>query len=230
MDTRLVVDKQEGLREFREKGLAPQPQVVRVMAKFFSYLFHPVFVPVMLVVFMVFIHPWLFAGMDTRRKVLVVIQAASMFTFFPLITVFLLKALDFVKSIQLVSQKDRIIPLVACGVWYFWLWYVWRNQPDYPLAAVRFALGTWISVSLALMANIVLKISLHTIAAGVMMIFMILLALSQELHFGVYLSIAFLVTGIVCTSRFIVSDHSPAEIYGGLLLGAISMLLANQFG
>ncbi len=230
MNTRLVVDKQEGLREFREKGLALQPPAVRAMAKFFSYLFHPVFVPVMLVAFMVFIHPWLFAGMDTRRKVLVVIQAASMFTFFPLITVFLLKALDFVKSIQLVSQKDRIIPLVACGVWYFWLWYVWRNQPDYPLAAVQFALGTWISVSLALMANIIMKISLHTIGVGVMLTFIILMALSQELNFGLYISVALLITGIVCTSRFIVSDHSPAEVYGGLALGAVSMLLANQFG
>ena len=160
MNTRLVVDKQEGLREFREKGLAPQPPAVRAIAKFFSYLFHPVFVPVMLVAFMVFIHPWLFAGMDKTSKILVVVQAASMCTFFPLVTVLLLKALDFIKSIQLVTQKDRIIPLVASGVWYFWLWYVWRNQPDYPLAAVQFALGTWISVSLALMANIIMKISL----------------------------------------------------------------------
>jgi hypothetical protein len=200
------------------------------MAKFFSYLFHPVFVPVMLVAFMVFIHPWLFAGMDKTSKILVVVQAASMCTFFPLITVLLLKALDFIKSIQLVTQKDRIIPLVASGVWYFWLWYVWRNQPDYPLAAVQFALGTWISVSLALMANIIMKISLHAIGVGVMLTFIILMALSQELNFGVYISVALLITGIVCTSRFIVSDHSPAEVYGGLALGAVSMLLANQFG
>ncbi len=230
MNSRLVVDKQEGLKEDRDSRLLPQPALLRLSARFFSLLFHPVFVPVMLVYFMVFIHPYLFAGMETRPKVLVVVQAAAMFTFFPLVTVLLLKALDFIKSIQLTSQKDRIIPLVACGVWYFWLWYVWRNQPDYPQQAVQFALATWISASLALMANIIMKISLHAIGAGVMLTFIILLAFTQDLNFGVYISAALLVTGIICTSRFIVSDHSPSEIYGGLALGVLSMIVANQFG
>lgn len=230
MNSRLVIDKQEGLSEFRNRGLSHQPAAVRLAARFFSWLFHPVFVPVMLVFFMVFIHPYLFAGMDTKPRILVVVQAAAMCTFFPLVTVLLLKALDFIKSIQLTSRKDRIIPLVACGVWYFWLWYVWRNQPDYPQQAVQFALAIWISVSLALMANIIMKISLHAIAAGVMLTFIILLAFTQDLNFGVYISVALLITGIVCTSRFIVSDHTPAEIYGGLALGVLSMIVANLFG
>jgi len=230
MNSRLVVDKQVGLQELRESDQPNQPLVIRLLARFFSWLFHPVFIPVMLVFFMVFIHPYLFAGMGSNHKILVVVQAAAMCTFFPLVTVLLLKALDFIKSIQLTTQKDRIIPLVACGVWYFWLWYVWRNQPDYPQQAVQFALATWISASLALMANIIMKISLHTIAAGVMLTFMIQLALTQDLNFGIWLSVAIGVTGIIATSRFIISDHTPSEIYGGLALGILSMLVAHQFG
>lgn len=230
MNNRLVVDKQAGLQELRENSYPAQPIAIRLMARFFSWLFHPVFIPVLLVWFMVFVHPYLFAGMGTGHKILVVVQAAAMCTFFPLITVLLLKALDFIKSIQLTTRKDRIIPLVACGVWYFWLWYVWRNQPDYPQQAVQFALATWISASLALMANIIMKISLHTIAAGVMLTCMVLLSLTQDLNFGIWLSVAILVTGLISTSRFIASDHTPAEIYGGLAVGVLSMLVAWQFG
>lgn len=230
MNTRLVVDKQEGLKEFRQEGLTPHPAGLKIVAKFFSYLFHPVFVPVLVVWFMLYKHPYLFAGFSSPLKIKVLIQAFVMFTFFPVVTVLLLKALKFISSFQLATQKDRIIPLVACGIWYFWIWYVWRNLPDYPKPAIQLTLAVWISASLALMGNIIMKISLHAISAGVMLAFIILLALSQELNLGVYISIALLITGIVCTSRFIVSDHSPAEIYGGLALGAVSMLVANQFG
>jgi len=230
MNTRLVVDKQEGLKESRQEGLSPQPAGLKLVAKFFSYLFHPVFVPVLAVWFMLYRHPYLFAGFSSTDKVKVLIQAFVMFTFFPVVTVLLLKALKFISSFQLASQKDRIIPLVACGIWYFWIWYVWRNLPGYPGAAIQLTLAIWISASLALMANIMMKVSLHAIAVGVMLAFIILLALSQGLNLSIYISMAFLITGIVCTSRFIISDHSPAEIYGGLALGAVSMITAQQFG
>lgn len=230
MSTKLVVDRQEGLREFREKGLAPQPAAIKMVARFFSFLFHPVFVPVYVVAFLVYGHPYIFAGFSESNKIKVMIQAFVMFSFFPIVTVLLLKALKFISSFQLTTQKDRVIPLVACGVWYFWIWYVWRNLPDYPKVSVQLALAIWISVSLALMANIIMKVSLHTIAAGVMLTFVILLAFSQPLNFGLYISIALLVTGVVCTSRFIVSDHSPQEVYGGLVVGVVAMLVANLFG
>jgi hypothetical protein len=63
-----------------------------------------------------------------------------------------------------------------------------------------------------------------------MLTFISILAISQELNFGLWLSVALLITGLVCTSRFIASDHTPAEIYGGLVAGAVSMLAANFIG
>jgi hypothetical protein len=63
-----------------------------------------------------------------------------------------------------------------------------------------------------------------------MLTFIVLLALSQGLSFGIYISAALLITGVVCTSRLIVSDHSTQEVYGGLAVGVVAMLLASQFG
>lgn len=219
-----------------QEGYAPQPRGVKIAARIFSYLFHPVFIPVLVVAFLLYVHPYLFAGLSGFNKTRVMIMSVMMYTFFPLVTVLLLKALKFIDHIQLKTQKDRIIPLVACMIWYFWLAYVlWNSYKmsdplTIPTEAFRLAAAVFLSSVFALMANIRIKISLHTIAAGVMLTFMILLALSQDLHFGIYVSIAVLITGIICTSRFIVSDHTPAEIYGGLFVGALAMLIANQAG
>jgi hypothetical protein len=230
MSAGFIVDEKNRLQEIRGAGFPPQPGAVRVVAKIISYIFHPVFVPLYLVCFMVYQHPWLFAGFSALDKTRTVMMAALMFTFFPVVTVLLLKALKFITTFQLATQKDRIIPLVACGIWYFWIWYVWRNLPDYPAAAIQLALAIWLSASLGLMANIIMKVSLHAISMGVMLVFFFGLAFTQPLNFGIYLSVALLVAGAVCTARFIVSDHFPKEVYGGLAVGAVSMLVAGWLG
>lgn len=229
MNTVLMMNSKNQLHKTNESG-AGYPAIIRMLASFFSYLFHPVFIPLYVVGFMVYEHPYLFAGFTPKEKILVVAQAFAMFTFFPLVTVLLLKALKFIESFHLATQKDRIIPLVACGVWYFWIWYVWRNLPDYPKPAVQLAMAVWITASLGLMANIYMKISLHAMSLGVMVAFILLLAFTQPLNFGIYITVSLLIAGIVCTSRFIVSDHTAKELYGGLLVGIISMLIASWLG
>ena len=230
MPARLVVNEQSQLQESREPGPLRQPTVIRVAALILSYIFHPVCVPVYAVFFMVYIHPYLFAGFDPWEKTKVIIQSFVMYTFFPVVTVLLLRALKFINSFYLSTQKDRIIPYVACGIWYFWIWYVWHNLPDYPRESVILALAIFIAASLALLANIYMKISMHAISMGVIAALIMLLAFKQENGSGIYISVALLLTGLVCTARFIVSDHTQKEVYGGLLLGVLSLLAANWVG
>ena len=228
MPHRLVADRQEENIQ--------HPRLVRMAAAFFSYLFHPVFIPVLVVAFMLFVHPYLFTGLSPFDKSRVLVMSVLMYTFFPVVTVLLLKALKFIGHIQLKTQKDRIIPLIASMTWYAWLAYVWWNSHKMsdalaiPKEAFRLALAVFLASWLALMANIKIKVSLHAIACGVMLAFIILLAFSQNLNFGIYISAAFIITGIVCTARFIVSDHTPLEIYGGLALGVAAQVIAWQFG
>jgi hypothetical protein len=236
MRTRLAVDNQTGLTEYREPASPPQPFYVRLLANFFSYLFHPVFIPMYLVGYLLYVHPYLFAGTNPFNKTRILLMAVVMYVVFPVITVLLLKALKFIETIQLKTQKDRIIPMIACGIWYAWICYVWWNSHkmqdglSIPKQAVQLALAIFLASWFALMANIKMKISLHAISMGVMLTFILLLAFSQELNFTLYIAVALLVTGITCTSRFIVSDHTPAEVYGGLVLGAGAMVIASQFG
>lgn len=231
----MLVNERNELKEAEKDNASAQPVAIRFFAAVVSYIFHPVFVPVYLVLFMVYLHPWLFAGVDPFNKARVVLMSVVMFTLFPLVTVSLLKGLKFIQSIRLHTQKDRVIPLIACGIWYFWITYVWWNSSKandglfIPKIAVALALATFLASWLGLMANIIMKVSLHAISMGVMLAFIFLLAFSDPLNYGPYISIALLIAGLVCTSRFIVSDHSPKEVYTGLAVGVGAMLVANLF-
>jgi len=215
----MIVDKSSQLQEVQQREFPKIPLFVRIVATFISYLFHPVFIPVYVVAFMVYIHPYLFAGFSPFDKTRTLVMSIVAYTFFPVVTVLLLKGLKFINSIRLQTQKDRIIPLIACGIWYFWIWYVWNNLSDYPKETRVFALAVWIASCLALMGNIIMKISLHAISCGVALAFILLLGFSEDLNFTVYISTAFLISGIICTARFAVSDHTAGEIYWGLFIG-----------
>jgi hypothetical protein len=211
-------------------GINPEtPIALRLVAQFISYLFHPVFLPLYMMGFFLYVHPFQFLGFTPAMKLIVFVQAFSMYTFFPLVTVGLLKGLNFIGSLKLPNRKDRVIPLVACGIWYFWIWYVWRNIPEYPRTIVHMALGIWITASVGLFINAYMKISLHGMSVGALLLLMVQLSITQPVHFGWYLTIAILITGLVSTARLLASDHKPAEVYVGLLTGIISMFLAGFF-
>jgi len=203
---------------------------LRFLAQIISYVLHPVFIPVYVVLFLLYEHPFHFLGYADRQKVMVVGQALAMYTFFPLVTVGLLRALGFIRSFHLHDRKDRIIPLVACGIWYFWIWYVWRNMAGQSPVTVQLALGIWLAASLGLLLNSYMKISLHALSMGVALCFMLLLSVQENLHYGTWLSSTIFLTGLVCTARFIVSDHRPIEIYGGVFAGMLCMLVGWVVG
>lgn len=229
MDTRLVIDDHNQLQETRISGLPVYSVWLRIPAKIISYIFHPLFIPVYVVWFLVYVEPYFFAGLDDWNKKIVIIQAIVMYVLFPLVTVILLRALRFIDSIMLKTQRDRIIPYVACGIWYFWAWYVRHNLPGTPVPLIYFSLAIFLAGSAGLIANIYLKVSMHAMAAGVAATFMLLLGFSQGITFNLYIAITILLTGLVCTSRLVTSEHTSAEIYTGLFIGVASQLVAYLF-
>lgn len=222
---RLIITDKNELKEVEETRVN---RFLLVTAKVFSYVFHPIFIPVYVVLFLLYISPFLFVGFTDKQKILVLAQSLVMYTFFPLITVLLLKALKFIDSIQLNNRKDRIIPFVVSNIWYFWIWYVWNNLPNYPREAVVFSFGIFLASSLGLLLNIYMKVSMHAIALGTALSFLCLLSFNYDVNFGLYLSIAFLIAGMVASSRLLLGQHSPNEIYWGLATGLVAIVIANM--
>jgi hypothetical protein len=198
--------------------------VLRSAAKFVSVVFHPLFIPVYIGWFFVYVLR-LFPEQDEWHKTLLLIQFLVNYTILPLVTLLLAKGLGFIDSIYLKTQKDRIIPYIATGIFYFWVWYVFRNQ-KFPDALVMFSLAVFLASSIGLILNIYFKVSMHALSMGIMLTLMMILAFHSSGNFGFYLACSFLVAGLVCTARLMNSDHSGFEVYAGLFVGIICQLIA----
>ncbi|MEO6730486.1 MAG: hypothetical protein ABIN01_04670 [Ferruginibacter sp.] len=197
------------------------PPVIRFFAHLFSYIFHPLFIPLYVTWFLEFVHPGYFSGFSVLGKKKLLLLVAINAVAFPAITVLLLKRLGFIDSLFLKTQRDRIIPYIASSTFFFWTQYVLREQSYVPRILVAFMFGVFISASAALIANIYYKISMHAIGmGGVVGLFLIIMKQNTMLMTWP-LSLCFLLTGLVCTSRLIISDHRPKEIYAGLILGLV---------
>ncbi|HEX6333406.1 MAG TPA: hypothetical protein VFZ78_04210, partial [Flavisolibacter sp.] len=170
----------------------------------------------------------LFPQLDEWHRTLLQIQFAVNYTLLPLVTLLLAKGLGFIQSLHLRTQKDRIIPYVAGGIFYFWSWYVFRNQ-HFPEPIILFALAVFLSSSLGLIINNYIRLSMHAISVGVVAALFLVMAFSTYRNLGMYVSVAFLLGGLVCTARLLLSDHSPAEVYAGLVTGIAAVLISLPF-
>ncbi len=197
-----------------------QPLVVVLLGKVISYVFHPLFIPTYIFFFLMTQVPYEFAGITTWQLKMRLFGLFWLTAFFPAFAVFLLWRLKFSESIFLKTQKERIIPFVITMFFYWWMYYLSRNFTDQPIVLKFFFMGIFIATSIGLVFNNFMKISLHAMAAGGGAAAIILFSYYYQTPFGVFISIALLLTGIICTSRLLVSDHTEKEIYFGLLVGA----------
>jgi hypothetical protein len=205
------------------------PPGVRFFAMLVSYLLHPLFIPIYVACFLLFIHPLLFAGYEHVAKLHLLATVFVNLTLLPAVTVFLCWRLKFIDSMYMKTQKERIIPLAAAMIFYFWCWFVLRNFSEIPGLFRQFLLGSFITIIMAWMANIYFKISLHALAAGGLLCFILLLVFSFEGGSAGYLAIAAVVAGLVCSSRLMLDAHRPVEVYSGFILGIVSQVLAVWF-
>lgn len=199
---------------------------LRVFGQFISIVFHPLFIPGYITAFLLYLHPFAFAGYSDWNRTTKLISVGLLTAFFPAFTVMLLKLLGFAESIQLKTQKDRIIPIVASMIYYFWIFYVNKTLPDNPPEFVEMLCAVFISSIIALTANNFNKISLHTIAMGILAGFFIYLSWNSMIPMGLPLAIALFVAGLVGTARFLASDHTVAELVWGYISGIISFIIA----
>lgn len=228
MTDRFVTNDHANSKVISITDKVPQPAILKFFANIFSYIFHPLFIPVYITLFLLLSHPYIFAGLNDWGKMGNLLQVFVNCTFLPLTSMLLLKGLKFIESFQLKTQKDRIVPYMICMIFYFWNWYAFKNNHA-PKELVSLSMAIFNASVLGFLSNISFKVSMHAIAVGVMSTFIILLAFSDSANLTVYLSVAFLITGIVCTSRLIVSDHSSKEIYFGLFIGIFSQMAAHYF-
>ena len=212
------------------KEILPEKKYVHPLlrwpANFFSYIFHPIFIPIYAIAFLVYVHPSYFSGFSSKAKLYTILISGYNLIFYPLLSIVLLKALGFIDSVFLRTKRDRIIPYMACGIFFFWAYTVFKKQDMYPAIMSSFILGVFLAASAGLIANIYYKVSMHAIAMGGWLGLFLVIAQRNSMLMTWPIAFVLLATGIVCTSRFLVSDHTQKDIYTGLAIGLLSQFVA----
>lgn len=209
-----------------ENVIARQPAVIRLSAKIISYIFHPLFVPTYIFLWMYRRFPYTFVGLDGKDLNMRIIGLFMTTAFFPAFTVFLLWKLKFIQGIHLRTQKERIIPYIATMIYYWWMWYLSRGFTDQASALKFFYFGIFIATVPALIWNNFVKVSMHAMGAAGAVTAIILTCFLYHTTYGLDIAVATLLAGIVCTARMALSEHSIFEINSGILIGVVSQLIA----
>lgn len=198
-----------------------QPKALRVLAEIISYVFHPIFMPLVMSVVLWKLQPSVFAPFIATTKTWLLIIAISTL-FFPLFTIFLMKQLDFLSSYKMPTAKDRIAPLLAIMIFYFWISHVFNSVPGaVPLILKVLFLGNLWGLVVVFIVNIFTKISMHTSVAGGMIGIIIVLMKIGPGNMLLPLFVAIILAGIMGTARMILGAHQRGDIWLGYIIGIL---------
>lgn len=210
------------------------------IARFVSYFFHPMFMVAFMLAVLSVVNPFLFGSYEIQKSGLLIISVISLSIFFPLLSIFMMKALGLIESLEMKTDRERVGPLIVTGIFYLWLYVNIKDNPMVPEAFSFFVLGATIGLFIGFFMNQFTRISLHTIGIGGFLTGLVLIRYnfsyeSFVIDFGMnklliqtdlLLIMTVIVSGLVGTSRLIMEAHKPDQIYGGYLVGSVAQIIA----
>ena len=214
---------------------------MRPIAKFVSWLFHPLLILTYMICLLMVVNPYSFgfSQVGEGRSGLLIIYVFLQATLIPGIAISMMKTLGLVPNLNMDDRTSRIGPFIAVGILYLWLYINFNRLPDVPLVFKSAILGAVIALFTAFVLNIFSKISLHTIGMGsligMIMVAMLLFSYNSfqfsDATYSMYslLFIIIILAGLVGSARVILENPSPKDLYGGYLVGFSTQLIALQF-
>lgn len=196
--------------------------MLKVLAKTFSFLLHPLFMPTygILIMFqagsVAAILPW-----EVKQYVLMVVVANTLVLPMLLLPIFVKRRMA--KDYNFSDKKERMLPLLFTFILYAVTFY-FIGGVSLPSIIKGFLLGSTIAVLLTFVVNFFWKVSIHMVGIGGLMgmIFLVILKLLSSIV-G-FLLVGFLFSGVIGTSRLYLGEHNLKQIAGGYALGMITMI------
>lgn len=192
------------------------------LLKSISYIFHPLIMPLLGVIF--------YFSKSPRFIPIEIIQAKVVSLFIltiilPVLLYYLLKTIGVVSSINLETTKERIYPLILNGV--IILIVLQRIlTPSQSAELYFFFVGILISnMACLLLAIMRFKASIHMIGISGVFMFFITLSIHFSININGTLALMAIITGAVATSRLHLKAHSYIELIIGTFIGIIPQLI-----
>ena len=208
---------------------------LKYIARFVSYVFHPLFGLTYALLLVMWVNPYGF-GSSTFQDTLevndvLVLQIFITTALLPGFAALMMKMLGLIDSLEMKDKQERIGPYMATVVFYIWIYMTIRSNPNLPLEYKTFVLGASIALALAFFINLFTKISMHTTAMGGILGFAVIgLFIYAFPNFVGLTQIILLTAGVVGTARLLLDAHEPNDVYAGYAVGFLAQFVALQLG
>lgn len=196
----------------------------RGLAYSVSAIFHPVLVNFLSLFLLFQLFPALSHGVPNRLKVYYLSYLFITTALVPLILVFSLRLTGKIKSLSMEDKEERKLPYLVTFLMFVFNYYNLSKYSVPPLLLSWILVGA-ITMLLILMVNYFYKISLHAASLGSLLGLLCVAAIHTSSDLRPALAIAFLLSGLVCSSRLFLKAHDTAQIYLGFCSGFFFMLL-----
>ncbi|MEC4004086.1 hypothetical protein OX283_005420 [Flavobacterium sp. SUN052] len=193
---------------------------------FFSYLFHPIFIPILGTLFYIVYS----SGLYSKEQYFLLLFQVIIITFFlPLSFFYLLRTFGKVDSIMLSDASQRKIPLlmqIALTIILISKSVTIERFPE----LYYFFLGGIVSTVIAfILIYFKIKASVHMIALSALSFFVIGISMHNELNIIYSIAMLFLLSGLVASSRLAMKAHSVNELVIGYISGMIPQMILWYF-
>ena len=185
---------------------------------FFSYLFHPIFIPILGTLFYIYFFPNYYTVL---QYTLVVVQVIIITFFLPLSFFYLLRTFGKVDTIMLSETSQRKLPLLVQIILTYILIQKSITIERFPELYFFFFAGICSTLIAFILVFVNCKASIHMIALSALTFFVIALSISQQQNEVVLICSLFIISGLVATSRLEMKAHTLKELILGFAIGVI---------
>lgn len=185
-----------------------------------SIIFHPLVLPLYGFYFLLN-HDLMLSLMSFKGKSILMASVTIGMVLLPTLLVPLYRYIQVISSYLMDKREERFVPLTVTFALYL-LTYFFLNRLPVSSSVPGFALAASIAILVNLIVLLKWKISSHAIGIGGIVGLVMVLFKHNPIS-PLWVVIALVIAGLVCTSRLILNAHSPAQVYAGLLTGLAIM-------
>ncbi len=200
--------------------------MIHYLLKSISYIFHPLIMPVLGVIFYFSKTPRFIPEPVIRAKLF---SITILTLILPILLYFLLKTIRKVESLELKTSKERIIPLILnililglilkrvlpfeeiSELYYFYLGILFSTLTCLFLAILRF------------------KASIHMIGSAGFFMFAVALSIHFKININGTIALMCVIIGAIATSRLHLKAHTNAELLIGFFVGLTPQLVLLNY-
>ena len=198
------------------------------LAHTISIVFHPLMLTIYAQLYVFFGHT-MWSVLPLSYKIVTMLYISVGISLLPLLSVVFLYIKHNFSDISFSRTRDRLILLIFTFLSSCLTYYILTHYVIVPMPIIRLVQVQCLASLVAAIITPFWKISLHSIALGVLLIFVCVVGATCNVDFSIEAMAVCAIAGLVGTSRLYLDAHDIWQVAAGVAVGMSSMMLIYVF-